>query len=73
MIRVMPALADARLKARMLLQVHDELLFEVPVKEAEKTAKLVKQVMEDAIHPALELDVPLIADTGLADSWAEAH
>jgi DNA polymerase-1 len=73
MIRVMPALAAAELKARMLLQVHDELLFEVPEKEAEKTAKLVKQVMEDAIHPAVSLDVPLVADTGLAESWAEAH
>jgi DNA polymerase-1 len=73
MIRVMPALADAKLAARMLLQVHDELLFEVPDKEVDKTAKLVKQVMEDAIHPALELDVPLVADTGVAESWAEAH
>jgi DNA polymerase-1 len=73
MIRVPAALADAKLQARMLLQVHDELLFEVPDAEAEATAKLVKQVMEDAIHPAAELDVPLVADTGIAESWAEAH
>ena len=57
----------------MLLQVHDELLFEVPEAEAGATARLVKQVMEDAIHPAAALDVPLVAETGLAESWAEAH
>ncbi len=73
MIRVPPALAEAGLSARMLLQVHDELLFEVPDAEAEATARLVKRVMEDAIHPALELDVPLVAETGIGRSWAEAH
>jgi DNA polymerase-1 len=57
----------------MLLQVHDELLFEVPDKEVTATAALVKQVMESAALPALELSVPLIADTGVADNWAEAH
>ena len=73
MIRVPPALAEAGLSARMLLQVHDELLFEVPDAEAEATAQLVKQVMENAIHPALELDVPLVAEIGIGASWAEAH
>ncbi len=73
MIRVPPALEKARLKARMLLQVHDELLFEVPDAEVEATAALVKKVMEGAPLPALELSVPLIADTGVADNWADAH
>src|SRR5215468_1041641 len=73
MIRVPPALAKARLKARMLLQVHDELLFEVPEAEVEATAALVKTVMEGATMPALELSVPLVADTGVGDNWAEAH
>jgi len=73
MIRVPPALAAAKLGAKMLLQVHDELLFEVPAKEVEATAKLVKQVMEGAPLPALELSVPLVAETGVADNWAEAH
>jgi DNA polymerase-1 len=73
MIRVPPALAKARLKARMLLQVHDELLFEVPEAEVEATAALVKTVMEGATLPALELSVPLVADTGVGDNWAEAH
>jgi DNA polymerase-1 len=73
MIRVPPALAKARLQARMLLQVHDELLFEVPEAEAKEAAALVKQVMEGACAPALELDVPLVADTGIGDNWADAH
>ncbi|MGH6914469.1 MAG: DNA polymerase, partial [Geminicoccales bacterium] len=73
MIRVPPALSQAKLKARMLLQVHDELLLEVPEREVDETAAVVKRVMEDAIHPAIALDVPLVAETGVADSWAEAH
>ncbi|MGH8431548.1 MAG: DNA polymerase, partial [Solimonas sp.] len=73
MIRVPPALEQAKLKARMLLQVHDELLFEVPVKEADKTAALVKSVMEGAADPVVQLDVPLVADVGMADNWADAH
>jgi len=73
MIRVPPTLAKAKLKARMLLQVHDELLFEVPESEVEATAAVVKKVMEGATLPALELSVPLIADTGVGDNWADAH
>jgi DNA polymerase-1 len=73
MIRVPPALVEAGLGARMLLQVHDELLFEVPDKEVKAAAALVKKVMEGAALPALELSVPLIADAGVADNWAEAH
>ncbi len=73
MIRVPPALAKARLKARMLLQVHDELLFEVPDAEVEETAALVKDVMETACAPVLELSVPLVADIGIGPNWAEAH
>jgi DNA polymerase I len=73
MIRVPPALAKAKLRARMLLQVHDELLFEVPEGEVEATAALVKKVMEGATLPAFELSVPLTADTGVGDNWAEAH
>ncbi|HMA13189.1 MAG TPA: DNA polymerase I, partial [Kiloniellaceae bacterium] len=73
MIRVPPALQKAKLKARMLLQVHDELLFEVPEKEVEKTSALVRDVMENACHPAVELSVPLVADAGTGKNWAEAH
>jgi len=69
MIRMPAALEDAGLAARMLLQVHDELIFEVPDAETEATAKVAAQVMEDAAH----LSVPLVVDTGIADTWADAH
>jgi DNA polymerase I len=69
MIRVPGALAKANLKATMMLQVHDELLFEVPEAEVEATTKVVKQVMESAAH----LSVPLIVDCGVGDNWGEAH
>ena len=73
MIRIAPALAAHKLTARMLLQVHDELLFEVPEAEVEDTSAVVRQVMETACAPVVELAVPLIADAGVADNWAEAH
>jgi DNA polymerase-1 len=73
MIRIPKALADAGLSARMLLQVHDELLFEVPEKELDHTSALVRQVMEGAAAPAVQLSVPLVADAGVGDTWAEAH
>ena len=69
MIRVPAALAGAKLKARMLLQVHDELLFEVPEKELDKTTDVARAVMENAA----KLSVPLVVDTGVGDDWATAH
>ena len=69
MIVMEAALAADGLKAHMLLQVHDELIFEVPLEEADATAQTVRRVMEKAAH----LGVPLIVDTGSADNWAEAH
>ena len=73
MIHLPGALAKAKLFARMLLQVHDELIFEVPDAEVEKTTALVKSVMEAAALPARSLSVPLIVDTGVGDNWGEAH
>ncbi len=73
MIRMPPALADQGLGARMLLQVHDELLFEVGQAELEATAETARAVMEGAAGPALELSVPLVADVGHGRNWAEAH
>jgi DNA polymerase-1 len=73
MIRVGPALNEAKLGARLLLQVHDELVFEVPTAELEATTALVKSVMENAPAPAISLAVPLIAEAGHAANWAEAH
>jgi DNA polymerase-1 len=70
---VPPALGKAGLKARMLLLVHDELVFEAPEVEAEKTAAVVKEVMESAALPALALSVPLVVETGAATNWDEAH
>ena len=71
--RLPAALAKAGLKARMLLQVHDELLFETPESEVEATAALVKEVMEAACAPRVELSVPLVVETGWAKSWDQAH
>jgi DNA polymerase-1 len=73
MIRLPRAIADAGLKARLLLQVHDELVLEAPENEADRTAKLVKEVMEGAPLPVLELAVPLVVETGMASNWEEAH
>ena len=57
----------------MLLQVHDELVFEVPDDEVETTLPVVQQVMEDAPLPAVALAVPLQVDARAADNWDEAH
>ncbi len=73
MIRMEPELAQARLSAKMLLQVHDELIFEVPEKEVNDTIIIVKNVMESAPHPAVSLHVPLQVDARAADNWDEAH
>jgi len=73
MIRMAPALEAAGLGARMLLQVHDELLFEVPDAELDETTQVVKQVMETACDPVLELSVPLVADAGHGKNWGAAH
>ena len=61
------------MRARLLLQVHDELLFEAPEAEVEHTAQVVKAVMEGACAPHCELSVPLVVETGWARSWDEAH
>ncbi|KZD12270.1 DNA polymerase I [Oceanibaculum pacificum] len=73
MIRIPAALAQAGLSARMLLQVHDELLFEVPEAELDATSALVREVMEGATRPVLDLAVPLVAEAGVGDSWDQAH
>jgi DNA polymerase-1 len=73
MMRMEGELAKAKLKAQMLLQVHDELIFEVPEGEVAKTMPVVKRVMEDAPHPAISLHVPLQVDARAAHNWDEAH
>jgi len=73
MVRMDAALAKKKLSAQMLLQVHDELVFEVPDDEVEATLPVVKKVMEDAPMPALSLAVPLAVDARAAHNWDEAH
>ncbi len=73
MIRVEDALAARKLSAQMLLQVHDELIFEVPDDEVEATLPVVQHVMQDAPFPAVLLSVPLQVDARAANNWDEAH
>jgi DNA polymerase-1 len=73
MVRIPPALAKAGLKAQMLLQVHDELVFEAPESEADKASALIKQIMEEAPLPAVHLSVPITVEARSAKNWAAAH
>src|SRR5688572_8718829 len=74
MIRMPAALAQARLSSvRMLLQVHDELVFEAEDGEVEKALKVVPGVMEKAGEPAVHLKVPVQVDAKAADNWEAAH
>jgi DNA polymerase-1 len=73
MIRMDDALAERKLAAQMLLQVHDELVFEVPEQEVEKTLPVVTKVMIDAPLPAVSLTVPLHVEAHAADNWDAAH
>lgn len=69
MNKINEALPAAGLKTKMLLQVHDELVFEAPENEVEIAAKLIKQIMENVV----DYDVPLIAEVGIGDNWTQAH
>ncbi len=87
MLRVPPALAAAGLghtgfaaagtrsteATRMLLQVHDELLFEVPEAQLDTMIATVRPVMEGAMRPVMEMTVPLVVDAGTGHTWNEAH
>jgi DNA polymerase-1 len=73
MIRMPQALRDAGLTARMLLQVHDELIFEAPEAEAEAVIAVARRIMEKAPEPAVALTVPLVVDARAAANWDDAH
>ncbi|HEY8948306.1 MAG TPA: DNA polymerase I [Rhizomicrobium sp.] len=73
MIRVPDALIAKKLKSKMLLQVHDELVFEAPDKECEALIATVTKVMEHASLPALQISVPLVVEARAAANWDEAH
>ncbi len=73
MVRIPAALKNAELSARMLLTVHDELIFEVLPEELDRTVTVVREIMENAHRPVVELSIPLVADAGQGKNWAEAH
>jgi DNA polymerase-1 len=74
MARMPAALADAGLSdVKMLLQVHDELVFEAPADKAEAAGEVIRTVMMGAAEPALTLSVPLEVEIGIGKSWGEAH
>jgi DNA polymerase-1 len=74
MTRMPGALADADLSdVKMLLQVHDELVFEAPTAKAEAAGAAIRTVMMAAAEPALTLSVPLDVEIGMGRSWGEAH
>ncbi len=74
MVRMEPALAAAGLgHVRMLLQVHDELVFEAPEADAEAAGKIIREVMAGAAEPAVSLSVPLGVEIGVGKSWGAAH
>lgn len=68
MINVDKALRNEKLETKMIMQVHDELLFEAPVNEIEQASAIIKREMETAA----KLDVPLIVEVGVGDNWMDA-
>ena len=73
MIKMEPALKQANIKADMLLQVHDELIFEVQEGTEDKAISKIKKIMEHASEPILQLSVPLVVDAKAANNWNDAH
>ncbi len=73
MIRMMPALSEKTLRVRMLLQVHDELIFEAPEDEVDAAIPVIRDIMVQAPEPAVKLSVPLLVDARAAHNWDEAH
>ena len=69
MVAIHKRLKDENLKAQMIMQVHDELNFNVPVAEVERVREIVVSEMQNAVH----LSIPLIADCGVGRNWLEAH
>ena len=65
--------AIAHLPVKMLLQVHDELIFEVNKDALSETTEVVRKIMEKASEPVVKLDIPLVVDAGFGSNWADAH
>jgi DNA polymerase-1 len=68
MLRVHEALKKENLKTKMIMQVHDELLFEAPAGEVKKASEIIKREME----AAADLDAPLVVEVGAGDNWMDA-
>ena len=73
MIKVSDFIFEKKLRTRMLLQVHDELIFEVPIDELKYVPKKIANIMEKAHGPSINFSVPLKADLGYGRSWSDAH
>ena len=69
MIKIHDRMKNSEWKAKMLLQVHDELVFDVPKNEVDSLSNMIKEEMENAF----KLDVPLVVDIGIGNNWLEAH
>ena len=69
MVAIHRGLKERNLRAQMIMQVHDELNFNVPIDEVEQVRRIVVDNMQNAVH----LSVPLIAECGIGDNWLEAH
>ena len=73
MIKIYKFFNKNKVKSKLILQVHDELLFEIPESEITYLTKEITNIMEKAILPDVILNVPLVVDVGKGDNWAEAH
>jgi len=73
MIKIYKFFNKNKVKSKLILQVHDELLFEMPESEITYLTKEITNIMEKAILPDVILNVPLVVDVGKGDNWAEAH
>ena len=73
MININNKLSLAEKDCKMLLQVHDELIFEIKKSKIDKYLKMITEEMEKALEPLFQLDVPLVVDSNYGDNWNEAH
>jgi DNA polymerase-1 len=73
MINIYKFLEEKKTKSKMILQVHDELLFEMCESEINYLSMDIKKIMENSTLPEIKLDIPLIVDIGQGSNWAEAH
>ena len=73
MIEIHKKILDNKLKAKMLLQVHDELIFEVNEKDIKESSIIIKKIMENAHLNYKDFTVPLTVDYGIGNTWGESH